>query len=218
MELMDVINNRQSVRKYLAEPVPEGDVKKMVEAARLAPSAKNLQNWHFVAIRDKEVMADVMNVVSDKNRAIADEMSKVDEEKGARFARFAEHFTLFAADAPLVFAVMATEYIPSGYNEMALIGKEAEARADLIELRNPGLQNIGAAVENLYLRANELGYGACWITSANYAGKEIEDYLAEKNIFADEKYYFVCLVSVGKQDGEAKSPQKKSLEDILTLV
>jgi nitroreductase len=218
MKLMDIINRRHSVRKYLAEAVPDGDVREMVEAARLAPSAKNLQNWHFIAMRDRETIADIIGVVRDKNRAISDEMRDINEEKGARFAKFAEHFTFFAADAPLVFAVMATEYTPSGYNEMALIGKEAEARADLIELRNPGLQSIGAAVENLSLRANDLGYGVCWITSANYAGKEIEGYFAKKNIFADEKYYFACLVSVGKQDGEAKSPPKKELGDILTFV
>jgi nitroreductase len=50
-EFSELIKRRQSVRRYKEDAVPTEDIVKMVEAARLAPSGKNLQNWHYIAIR-----------------------------------------------------------------------------------------------------------------------------------------------------------------------
>ena len=55
MELMDVIRNRRSIRRYKPDPVSDEDVKYVLEAARLAPSWANTQCWHFVVVTDEEV-------------------------------------------------------------------------------------------------------------------------------------------------------------------
>jgi len=52
MEVFEAIKNRYSCRSYKAEPVPEKKLKKILEAARLAPSAHNEQEWKFVVVRD----------------------------------------------------------------------------------------------------------------------------------------------------------------------
>jgi nitroreductase len=57
MELMDVIRKRRSIRKYRSDPVPQEDIKYVLEAARLAPSWANSQCWHFVVVTDPEVKA-----------------------------------------------------------------------------------------------------------------------------------------------------------------
>ncbi len=54
MEFWDVITRRQSIRSYLDKPVPEDKIKKILEAARLAPSAHNRQPWKFIIVRDLE--------------------------------------------------------------------------------------------------------------------------------------------------------------------
>ncbi|MDQ1372214.1 MAG: hypothetical protein QG582_1129 [Candidatus Thermoplasmatota archaeon] len=52
MDVLDAIKNRRSVRKYSAEAVPEDALMRVLEAGRIAPSANNLQPWHFVVVRD----------------------------------------------------------------------------------------------------------------------------------------------------------------------
>ena len=52
MNVHQAIKNRYSCRSYQAEPVPEEKLKKVLEAARLAPSAHNSQEWKFVVVRD----------------------------------------------------------------------------------------------------------------------------------------------------------------------
>ena len=53
MEMMAAIRTRKSVRSFLDTPVDEATLNRVVEAARLAPSARNAQEWRFIAVRDK---------------------------------------------------------------------------------------------------------------------------------------------------------------------
>lgn len=55
MDLYEAIRTRKSVRSYEDRPVPEDSLERVLEAARMAPSAKNLQEWRFVLARDPEV-------------------------------------------------------------------------------------------------------------------------------------------------------------------
>jgi len=55
LDLFEAIKQRRSVRAYTREDVSEEDVEKLIEAARLAPSAGNIQPWRFVIVRGAEV-------------------------------------------------------------------------------------------------------------------------------------------------------------------
>ncbi|MGD2295262.1 MAG: nitroreductase family protein, partial [Candidatus Aminicenantes bacterium] len=55
MSILDVIRRRRSTRKYKSDPIPEEVFLRVMEAARLAPSGKNLQPWHFVIVKDKDI-------------------------------------------------------------------------------------------------------------------------------------------------------------------
>lgn len=54
MNVIEAIETRRSVRKYRPEPIPDGDLRKIMKAAQLAPSAGNKQPWRFVVVRDPE--------------------------------------------------------------------------------------------------------------------------------------------------------------------
>lgn len=56
--------NRRSVRQYTAEPVSEADLQQLLHAGLAAPSAKNMQPWELIVVRDREKldkMGDVVN-------------------------------------------------------------------------------------------------------------------------------------------------------------
>ena len=52
MTVFEAIQQRKSIRNYLSEPVEKEKLNQVLEAGRLAPSARNQQNWHFFAITD----------------------------------------------------------------------------------------------------------------------------------------------------------------------
>jgi len=54
VDFFEVVRTRRSVRSYLDEDVSDGEVRRLLEAAILAPSAGNCQPWEFVIVRDKK--------------------------------------------------------------------------------------------------------------------------------------------------------------------
>ncbi|UCE59190.1 MAG: nitroreductase family protein [Phycisphaerales bacterium] len=54
MDVIDVIKERRSVRSYADKPVEREKIDRLLEAARLAPSASNRQEWRFVVVTDQQ--------------------------------------------------------------------------------------------------------------------------------------------------------------------
>lgn len=52
MELFQTIRERRSIRKYQATPVEDEKLRQILDAARLAPSWKNMQCWRFLVISE----------------------------------------------------------------------------------------------------------------------------------------------------------------------
>lgn len=54
MTVLEAIRKRYSCRAYQDKPIEQEKLHAIFEGARLAPSAKNLQDWRFVVVTDKE--------------------------------------------------------------------------------------------------------------------------------------------------------------------
>ena len=67
MDIMEAIKRRCSVRSYQDRAVEEEKIEKILEAARLAPSASNRQEWRFIVVQDKNNRERLMKAA--KNQA-----------------------------------------------------------------------------------------------------------------------------------------------------
>jgi nitroreductase len=54
MTVLEAIRERRSVRSYIDKPVEPEKIDQLMEAARLAPSAGNRQEWRFVVVNDPD--------------------------------------------------------------------------------------------------------------------------------------------------------------------
>ena len=59
MEFKEVVKNRYSCKKYGSRPVEEEKLNAILEAGRLAPTAKNLQEQHVYVLQSAEALAKV---------------------------------------------------------------------------------------------------------------------------------------------------------------
>jgi nitroreductase len=53
MDVFEAIANRRSIRAYKNEPVPAESLERILEAARVAPTAANRQEFKFVVVTDE---------------------------------------------------------------------------------------------------------------------------------------------------------------------
>ncbi len=54
--MLDFIYKRRSIRKYTDQPIEDAKITEMLKAAMAAPSANNKQPWHFVVVKDREML------------------------------------------------------------------------------------------------------------------------------------------------------------------
>ena len=59
MELLEAIKTRRSIRKYKPTEIPQENLVKILDAARLAPSAGNRQPWRFIVVKNPEIKKQV---------------------------------------------------------------------------------------------------------------------------------------------------------------
>ena len=59
MEFKDVVKNRYSCKKYSTRQVEAEKLTAILEAGRLAPTAKNLQEQHIYVVRSEEGLAKI---------------------------------------------------------------------------------------------------------------------------------------------------------------
>ena len=208
---LEFIYKRHSVRKFKNQEVPMVDIEEMIKAAEYAPSGKNLQNWHFVIIRSDSIKQGIAHVLENKNAEIAAEIK--DEKERSGFTKML-NFQTFVKNVPVLVLVYAGPYPVTGYEALKSMGASKEAIDDLLK-PTPGIQNIGAALENLMLAAANMGYGTCWMTSPNYAGKEISEYIG----FERSGYYLAAMTPLGVPESmDFKRPPRKPIEEIMTVI
>ena len=66
MDIYEAIKTRRSVRAYKDEKIDDAVLNRVLEAARLAPSAHNSQNYKFIIIKDyqrKKALAKAADVI-----------------------------------------------------------------------------------------------------------------------------------------------------------
>lgn len=211
MDFFEVVRQRRSIRRFAANPVKEEDLRLMLEAARLAPSAGNVQPWRFILIRDVELKEKLKDVVE---ASFAGQVEAAGEKLKEKLKQL-HFYTTFFAQAPVVIAV-ATHPLPPEPPIVHLKRSRTFWRLHNSKFRgyyNPGLQSVGAAIAHLLLAATDLGYGGCWATlPLDFARQELEVLLEIKS-----PWFLVALVAVGVP-AEAPPPRpRKPLEEIVSF-
>lgn len=79
---------------------------------------------------------------------------------------------------------------------------------DVVENRDMDLLSIGAAIENLLLSLNDMGYGAVWIGNTNLVNLEIKKIL-------NVDYETVSSIAVGVPAQSPKARPRKNIEEVI---
>jgi nitroreductase len=200
MDIFEAMKGRQSVRKFLKEPVPHDAILKMAEAATWCPTAGNAQNFRFIVVENKELLGRMKGIVDQVYTRSAGKEAPPDK---------ASSHTLFAA-APAAVCLVGMPY--ESATDRALRERDPERHRIRRYQVNAGLQSVAAAAMQFILAAYALGYGTCWMTSPLIAKPELESALSIR--FPDE---LLAIIAIGKPDSPPPKPIRKSPAEITTF-
>jgi len=186
--IWDVFMKRRSVRKFRSDAIPESDIVRIVDAARMAPTSGNQQPWKFLVIHDRKVIDQMMEacvarMMSGFNPANTSETKEQYADKLRK--RYSEGY--FSAP---VFIVILTD--------------NNSKYPDYNHWDGP------LAAGYLMLAARSLGYGTVFITDA------IPDEITTEVFKIPANYTRVCITPLGVPIEWPATPEKKKLEDFIS--
>lgn len=189
-ETMKTIKARRSVRSFAKEEVTDEQVKVLLQAANMAPSAHNQQAWRFIVLRG-EKKSELAQLVTARSAALP--------RPAAALLRMGAKSIL---SAPVVIAVANTgDLIRHGTD---LFQVEKEMAHDFF--RTMEIQSSAAAVQNILLAATALGLGTVWLGILYLIKDDVLRFLGEP------EGEFMAVVPVGVPVKIGSGPTKHPLE------
>ena len=182
----------QSIRKYSNKAVEKELIVQIIDAARMAPSAKNRQPWKYIVLTDKSRAEFLDAMRKGIEREETDSPRLPNSKNGLADAKF----TLKVMEqAPVIVAVLNTN---------AMSYSESNSDSRVVEICD--ILSIGASIENMLLKADELGLGTLWIANTFYAYDELTACLGTD-------HQLLGAVALGYGDESPAQRPRKSAED-----
>jgi F420 biosynthesis protein FbiB-like protein len=162
--LLDLIKSRRSIRRYLAEPVPQETILRLLEAATWAPSAHNRQPWRFAVLTqpaDKVRLAEAMGGRLRADRtADGDDPADIERDVARSYARL--------TGAPALIVVCLSMADMDHYPD------PRRARHEWVM----AAQSTAMAAQNLLLLAHAESLAACWVCAPLFVPGLVREKLA----------------------------------------
>jgi nitroreductase len=133
-ELLSLIKNRRSMRRFLKTPIQEDHINLILEAGRWAPSAENSQPWNFLVIKNREVIKEIAKT------GIGGFVLK---------------------RAPIIIGVVSNMDLSETDTEISSYAGDPEKRDSIIAMTTHLC--CGLAIMNMLLMIHSLGMGACCV-------------------------------------------------------
>jgi 5,6-dimethylbenzimidazole synthase len=150
-----VMRGRRDIRHFLAEPIPDEVLRRILEMAHLAPSVGFMQPWNFILISSLEIRRQVKTLFDQIN---ACELERIEAtERKELYARLKLEGIL---EAPLNIAVTCD----SGRDAPFVLGRGPMPQTDLF--------STCLAIQNMWLAARAEGVGVGWVSILDSAKTE----------------------------------------------
>jgi nitroreductase len=187
-QLLALMRERRSVRRFRSEPVPTELLQKLLEAARSAPSAGNRQPYRILVLRSRGRMAQLAAAVRAESERI---VAAARPEQAPDLAEYVRYFDWFER-APLLLAPI--------YRSGGTFNRSPQ----------DALASTAAAIMSLLLAAPALGLGACWMTGPLVAEPRLRELLA-----VPEGWSVAALLPVGFPDEEPPPRPRRALDQLV---
>lgn len=196
MELSDVILSRRSIRKFKDQDISDADVRRLIDAARLAPSGSNIQPARFIIAQSRNAKELIGRCTPYKFIIKASVI----------FVCCADLTSITRREAQV--GELLKEGAFDGVDVAFDDASSTSNSSDDVGIKPYLSMNVAIAVEHIALRAVDLGLGGCWV------GKFDRPRLIE-HLALEESIYPVALLPVGYPDQFPKPRPRLALEKLI---
>jgi len=198
-KFIDLVKSRRSIRAYRPDPIPDDYVRKIIEAARWAPSGGNSQPWEFIVIKRKDLKDKIADLFVKSIRPVRE--AELTREKEMRIPGLEMEIREPGFKSAPVFILLCGD--PRVNEAFPLVVYQKVDHEVFIS-------NLASAFLCMQLAAKSLGLGSQWVSAA---GNMMEDDLKKLlHIPKNLKIYDMMTVGYPAYPLGPRSP--RSIEDM----
>lgn len=190
MELLTTIALRQSVRRFAPDRVPMHICAELLAAAALAPSPHGRQPWQFVVLETAEARETIISAMATEWR----QQLAHDSHDAAQIETRVEASAQRIQSAPLLIMPCV---------DCAVLDTYPDDNRQHTEYLM-AVQSIGCAIQNMLLRAVDLGYDAGWMCAPLFCPETVQVALTLPNTTIPQ-----ALITVGIAHAQPKRRAKR---------
>jgi nitroreductase len=207
--LFEAIRTLHSVRRFRPDPVPEGVLRDIIDAATRAPSARNAQPWYFLAVRDPEPKRQIAALYRSAWRRAREHTAATDAD--ADIKGRAGYAKMMEAVDELADHLDCTPVLILACLDTAQLGPLADGAGHILGAQS-AYASIFPAVQNLMLAARGFGLGSTLTTV--YAGVEAE---IRAVVGIPPRVHIAALVPVGYPIEPFRATKRKPVDAVAFL-
>lgn len=193
MDTFEAIKDRRSIRQQKSDPIDDATLKKVLEAARWAPSWANTQSWRFVVVRDQNI----------KNQLAATRSMRPPAPPAPGAA------VTPPPPPPPPAAILTAPVVVAVCAELNKAGVRPDGTPTTDKGGNWYMYDAGLASQNLCLAAHALGLGTVILGAfdAKKAGEILK---------VPEGFAVVVMIPLGFPAAPGRPTTRKELAEIVT--
>jgi nitroreductase len=203
---MDLVKRRRSYWHFRPDPLPDGYVEKIVDAARYAPSAFNCQLWEFVVLEDEELRNGITQIIA------AAAPAPPGKPEPARPTQAGAGMSAGApAKDPLGFRTAPAFILVLGDTRVRGFGPP-HIRNDEKRWESVCTTSLAIAYEHMHLAATGLGLATRWVSAVSHppVSPKIREFLG-----IPEELLVYEMMAVGHSDFQPLPKKLRPLSDVL---
>ena len=191
----DAMYTLRAMRRLKTDPIPEEDLRYIVEAATMACSPGNSQTWTFLVITDQQQKQRIANIYRDIGNAVIQDgalaSGKLDEEMQKVYSN-AMILVKGLQNAPaLIMCCLEGHAQEGGIHQSTYYG------------------SIYPAIQNLMLAARSKGIGSTMTTMHKAREQDIKDVLG-----IPQEVTTIALIPLGYPEGKWGRPRRKPQREV----
>ena len=199
-----LVKKRRSTHAFKPDPVSDGDVDRIVEAARWAPSGANSQPWEFVVVKEKSLRERIVALFKEQHEiSYKMEQTRAPEQRFPAYRNPTQGTPGFA-NAPVLIVVCGDPRTKEAYPLKAKLDRGA----------SNFYSSLASAFLYMHLAAAGLGLGSQWVSAS---GLDLMQGRLKELLGIPYGFEIYDMMALGYIAREAKPRKVRSREEITHL-
>ena len=194
-DLLSLIKNRRSVRKYRKTKPDLSEIDRVINCAIYAPSAHNAQPWRFFIVSDEKKKTELIEQMAARFRQ---DLERDNVPRAVIRKEIQRSLRLFS-EAPVLIIACIDMTGMDKYPDLA------RQQAEMIM----ATQSLAAAIQNLLLAAKAIGLGGCWYCAPLFCPELVKTVLSLSDCHIPQS-----LITLGYPGENPPVPPRFELDEV----